>query len=74
MNLWLNQYVANQENAPAHIRSIKPLREARVTVDAEQAEPGWYGVHIQVRPHFKYMGSDITLSLTGRLETEHMLS
>ena len=74
LNLWLNQYVANQENAPAHIRSMKPLREARVTVDAEQAEPGWYGVHIEVRPHFKYMGSDITLSLTGRLETEHVLS
>ena len=65
LHLWLNQYVANQDNSPAHIRSIKPLREARVTV-AEQAEPGWYGVRIQVRPHFKYMEPDITLSLSGR--------
>lgn len=68
LNKWLSQYIADQENAPADIRSRKPLRAGNVDVYPVDGEPGWYGVKIQIRPHFKYMGSDITLSLTGRLD------
>ena len=68
LNKWISQYVANQENAPAEIRSRKPLRMAEIEVTDIEGQPGWYRVNIQVRPHFKYMGSDITLSLVGKLE------
>ena len=68
MNKWISQYVANQENAPAEIRSRKPLRFAEINVADIEGQPGWYKVNILVRPHFKYMGSDITLSLVGKLE------
>lgn len=69
LNTWINQYVANQDHAPPEIRSRKPLRQAKIDVSEIEAEPGWYQVNIQVRPHFKYMGSDITLSLTGKFES-----
>ena len=68
LNKWISQYVANQENAPAEIRSRKPLRYAEITVSDIEGQPGWYKVNMLVRPHFKYMGSDITLSLVGKLE------
>lgn len=69
LNTWINQYVANQDHAPPEIRSRKPLRQAKIDVSEMESEPGWYQVNIQVRPHFKYMGSDITLSLTGKFES-----
>lgn len=68
LNHWLNQYVANQDHAPAEIRSRKPLRQGQIKVNAVADDPGWYQVDISVRPHFKYMGSDITLQLSGRYE------
>lgn len=68
LNKWISQYVANQENAPAEVRSRKPLRFARIDVVDIEGQPGWYKVNITVRPHFKYMGSDITLSLVGKIE------
>lgn len=68
LNKWISQYVANQENAPAEVRSRKPLRMAEISVADIEGQPGWYKVGILVRPHFKYMGSDITLSLVGKLE------
>lgn len=68
LNKWISQYVANQENAPAEVRSRKPLRFAQINVADIEGQPGWYKVNILVRPHFKYMGSDITLSLVGKLE------
>ncbi len=68
LNKWISQYVANQENAPSEVRSRKPLRFAHIEVGDVEGQPGWYRVKITVRPHFKYMGSDITLSLVGKLE------
>lgn len=68
--IWLKQFVADQENPPADVRSRKPLRAAKVEVQDVEGEPGWYRSHISVRPHFKHMGSYIDLSLVGRLDKE----
>ena len=70
LNDWLAQYVANQDNPAAEIRSRKPLREARVEVSEVPGNAGWYSVQIMVRPHFKYQGADVTLSLVGRLDEQ----
>lgn len=70
LNEWLSQYVANQDNPTAEIRSRKPLREAKVTVSDVPGNAGWYTVKILVRPHFKYQGADVTLSLVGRLDEQ----
>ena len=70
LNKWIRQYVADQENPNAEIRGRRPLRAAEITVSDVQGEPGWYRVSLNVRPHFKYMGADFTLSLVGKLDKE----
>ncbi len=70
LNIWLKQYVADQENPPADVRSKRPLRSAEIKVLDVEGDPGWYQVAIQVRPHFKYMGANFELSLVGRLDKE----
>lgn len=70
LNTWIRQYVADQENPPAEVRSRRPLRAARITVSDVDGEPGWYQVMLSVRPHFKYMGANFELSLVGRLDKE----
>jgi type VI secretion system protein ImpC len=52
------------------VRSRRPLREALIEVEDVEGDPGWYKVNMKVRPHFKYMGADFTLSLVGKLDQE----
>ncbi|OOF20864.1 MULTISPECIES: type VI secretion system contractile sheath large subunit [Salinivibrio] len=68
LNTWLKQYVADQENPPADVRSRRPLRAAKIEVADVEGNPGWYQVSLAVRPHFKYMGANFELSLVGRLD------
>lgn len=68
LNKWIRQYVADQENPSAEVRSRRPLRNAQITVEDVEGEPGWYRVAMAVQPHFKYMGADFTLSLKGKLD------
>tara|TARA_Y100001001_G_scaffold164740_1_gene198488 strand:- start:6118 stop:7596 length:1479 start_codon:yes stop_codon:yes gene_type:complete len=70
LNSWVRQYVADQDNPPAEVRSRKPLREASIVVTDDEGNPGFYRVEMNVRPHFKYMGSSFTLSLAGKLDKE----
>ncbi|WP_149911979.1 type VI secretion system contractile sheath large subunit [Citrobacter freundii] len=70
LNTWIRQYVADQENPPADVRSRKPLRQAKIEVLDVEGEPGWYQVSLSVRPHFKYMGASFDLSLVGRLDRD----
>ncbi len=65
---WIRQYVADQDNPPAAVRSRRPLREAKIEVSEDPGNPGWFRVDMSVRPHFKYMGSSFTLSLAGKLD------
>ncbi|MEJ2043841.1 MAG: type VI secretion system contractile sheath large subunit [Reinekea sp.] len=68
LNVWIRQYIADQENPPAEVRSRRPLRAARIEVSNVEGDPGWYQVSLSVRPHFKYMGASFELSLVGRLD------
>lgn len=70
LNRWIKQYVADQENPSADVRSRRPLRAARVQVHDVGGNPGWYQVVLSVRPHFKYMGASFEISLVGRLDLE----
>lgn len=70
LNAWIRQYVADQDNPPPEVRSRKPLREAQIIVSDDEGNPGFYRVEMNVRPHFKYMGSSFTLSLAGKLDKE----
>jgi type VI secretion system protein ImpC len=68
LNQWIRQYVSDQENPSVEVRSMRPLRAAQITVEDVEGDPGWYRVSMAVRPHFKYMGANFTLSLVGKLD------
>jgi type VI secretion system protein ImpC len=68
LNAWINQYVAEMDDASAATRGRRPLRQAEVMVEDVEGDPGWYRVGLKVRPHFKYMGAFFTLSLVGKLD------
>lgn len=65
---WIGQYVVDQDNPSPEVRARRPLRKAEIRVEDVEGEPGWYRVGLSVIPHFKYMGADFTLSLTGKLD------
>lgn len=68
LNKWLAQYVTEMDNPDAESRNKRPLRMAKIIVSDVPNDPGWYGVTILARPHFKYMGANFTLSLMGKLD------
>jgi type VI secretion system protein ImpC len=70
LNSWLSQYVADMDVVSPAVRSRRPLRKARSTVTEVEGSAGWYRVHLEIRPHLKYMGAYFTLSLMGKLDRE----
>jgi type VI secretion system protein ImpC len=68
LNVWLSQYVTEMDNPDPTTRSKRPLRAAQIEVNDVEGDPGWYSVSIKATPHFKYMGANFTLSLTGKLD------
>jgi len=70
LNQWISQYVADMDDPAPVVRSRRPLRNARISVEDVEGQPGWYRCSLQVRPHFKYMGASFTLSLVGKLDKE----
>ena len=70
LNKWISQYVTEMDNPAPAVRARKPLREARVVVENVDGQPGWYRCKLEVRPFFKYMGADFTLSLVGKLDKD----
>ena len=70
LNDWLRQYISDQENPPADVRSRRPFRSAKVIVSDIAGEPGWYKIELLARPHFKFMGANFELSLVGKLDKE----
>ena len=68
LNKWIGQYVADMDDPAPAVRSRRPLRQAQITVEDVEGQPGWYRCGVKVRPHFKYMGASFTLSLVGKLD------
>jgi len=70
LNQWAKQYVANQENPSADIRSKRPFKAVTIDVEDVDGDPGWYRVKMSLKPHFKYMGASFELSLVGKLDKD----
>jgi type VI secretion system protein ImpC len=68
LNKWIGQYVITMDNPAPSLRAQRPLRDAKVQVEDIAGQPGWYRCNLRVRPHFKYMGAEFTLSLVGKLD------
>jgi type VI secretion system protein ImpC len=65
---WIQQYViANPSIVSEDEQARKPLAEASVVVEANEADPGFYTAQFFLRPHFQLEGMDVSLSLVSRM-------
>ena len=64
---WLRRYVSDVENPAPALRARRPLRKAELTVADQQGDGSSYQMHLDLVPHTRYMSSEFSLSLEGRL-------
>jgi type VI secretion system protein ImpC len=65
---WIQKFVlTNPSIVGEEERARKPLAEAAVMVEENEADPGFYTAQFFLRPHFQLEGMDIKLSLVSRM-------
>lgn len=65
---WIRKYVADMDMPGAAVRARRPLRRAEIKVFKQEDQVDWLRCHVEVTPHFRYLGSNFSLSLVGVLE------
>lgn len=67
LNKWINNYVLENDVAPASQKAKYPLREARVDVAEVPGKPGAYRAVAFLRPHFQLDELSVSLRLVADL-------
>ena len=67
LNEWLQQYVTQDDDAPAEAKAKFPLREASAQVRELPGKPGSYGCVIHLQPHYQLDALDSGVRLTTEL-------
>lgn len=65
---WINQYIEpNPDGASIESKARRPLAEAKVVVEADESNPGYYRSKFFLKPHYQLEGLTVSLRLTSRL-------
>ncbi len=67
LNRWISNYVLDQDEATQEQKAKYPLREARIDVVDDKANPGCYSAVAFLRPHFQLDELNISLRLVASL-------
>ncbi|MCO6510970.1 MAG: type VI secretion system contractile sheath large subunit [Aridibacter famidurans] len=67
LNKWINNYVLENDVAPAAQKAKYPLREARIDVAEVPGKPGAYRAVAFLRPHFQLDELSVSLRLVADL-------
>jgi type VI secretion system protein ImpC len=68
LNEWITLYVdGDPTHSSEETKARLPLAEAKVTMIADETNPGYYAANVYLRPHFQLEGVDIGMSLVSRL-------
>ena len=67
---WLRRYVSDVENPAPAQRARRPLRRASLRVIDEEGGGAFYRMHLDLVPHTRFMSTEFSLSLEGRLGKE----
>jgi len=68
LDLWLRNFVADQDDADWDVRARKPFRRARARVEKVEGQTGWYRCRLEIQPHLTHNSASFTLSLVGKLD------
>ena len=67
---WIMQYVEpNPAAASQDDKARRPLAEAKVVIEEDPANPGYFKSKFYLRPHYQLEGLTVSLRLTSRLPT-----
>jgi type VI secretion system protein ImpC len=67
---WINQYIEpNPAAASQEDKARRPLAEAKVVVEEDPSNPGYYKSKFYLKPHYQLEGLTVSLRLTSRLPT-----
>jgi type VI secretion system protein ImpC len=75
MERWLNDWILNYvDGDPVHssddTRAKRPLAAARVTVEADEANPGYYRSVFHLQPHYQLESLTVSLRLVSKLPSK----
>jgi type VI secretion system protein ImpC len=73
LNEWITLYVdGDPKNSSEETKARLPLAAAKVTVTANEEDPGYYSANFYLRPHFQLEGMDIGMSLVSKIEKDKL--
>ncbi len=67
LSMWMNQYITTAPNPTTLTRSYYPFKAAEIEVKKASGMAGWYNCNINVLPHIKFEGMDVSMRIETRL-------
>jgi len=67
LNKWIGGLVTEMTDPGDDLQASHPLREAKVTVEDIEDNPGFFRVRLYAVPHFQVEGMDVNLSLVSQM-------
>lgn len=67
LNSWIKGLVTEMKDPGDELQASHPLREAKVTVEDIEDNPGFFRIKLFIVPHFQVEGMDIGLSLVSKM-------
>jgi type VI secretion system protein ImpC len=67
LNTWVKSLVTEMTDAGDELQASHPLRDAKVTVEDIEDNPGFFRVKLYAVPHFQVEGMDVNLSLVSQM-------
>ncbi|AYZ63855.1 EvpB family type VI secretion protein [Burkholderia ubonensis] len=67
LNNWIKGLVTEMKDPGDELQASHPLREAKVTVEDIEDNPGFFRIKLFIVPHFQVEGMDIGLSLVSQM-------
>ena len=71
MQNWIADYIdGDPKNSDEFVKARRPLAGAKITIKANEENPGYYNALFELRPHFQLEGMDIGLRLVSRVDKQ----
>ncbi|MGL5424628.1 MAG: type VI secretion system contractile sheath large subunit [Serratia fonticola] len=67
LNTWVRNLVTEMTDPGDDLQASHPLRDAKVTVEDIEDNPGFFRVKLYAVPHFQVEGMDVDLSLVSQM-------
>ncbi|MGN8278497.1 type VI secretion system contractile sheath large subunit [Pseudomonas sp. SMN5] len=67
LNKWIGGLVTEMNDPGDDLQASHPLRDAKVTVEDIEDNPGFFRVKLYAVPHFQVEGMDVNLSLVSQM-------